>query len=120
MRARTRALDYVDRMPDDAPKERAETVREAIRRALLAGTATARDLSVEVGMREKDVAEHLAHVARSLPHRGERLVVEPASCNACGFVFADRARLTRPGACPRCRSTRIDPPAFRIEPPPPR
>jgi predicted Zn-ribbon and HTH transcriptional regulator len=100
-------------VPDRAPRERAETVREAIRRALLAGTATAHDLSVE-GLREKDVAEHLAHLARSLPHRGERLVVEAASCVACGFAFEDRERLTRPGACPRCRSTRIDPPAFRI------
>jgi predicted Zn-ribbon and HTH transcriptional regulator len=97
-----------------SPPERAETVREAIRRALLAGPATARDLSAEVGVREKDVAEHLAHLARSLPRRGERLVVEPASCIACGYAFTDRTRLTRPGACPRCRSTRIDPPAFRV------
>ncbi len=103
-------------MADHAPKERAETVREAIRRALLTGTATARDLSVEIGLREKEVAEHLAHLARSLPHRGERLVIEPATCIACRFAFADRARLTRPSACPRCRSTRIDPPALRIEP----
>jgi predicted Zn-ribbon and HTH transcriptional regulator len=102
-------------MPEHPPKERAETVREAIRKALLSGAATARDLSAEVGVREKDVAEHLAHLAASLPHRGERLVVEPASCIACGFAFSERARLTRPGSCPRCRSTRIDPPAFRVE-----
>ncbi len=106
-------------MAHRAPKERAQTVREAIRTALLAGAATARDLSVEVGLREKDVAEHLAHLARSLPHRGERLVVEPATCIACGFAFVDRARLTRPGACPKCRSTRIDPATFRIESPVP-
>jgi predicted Zn-ribbon and HTH transcriptional regulator len=106
-------------MPQDGPRERAETVREAIRRVLLAGAATAQDLSAEVGVREKEVPEHLSHLARSLPHRGERLVVEPASCVGCGFTFADRARLTRPGACPRCRSTRIDPPAFRIAKPDP-
>jgi predicted Zn-ribbon and HTH transcriptional regulator len=97
------------------PAPRAETVREALRRALRTGPASARDLSVEVGLREKDVAEHLAHLARSLEHRGERLVVEPASCVACGYAFRDRERLTRPGACPSCRSTRIDPPVFRIE-----
>jgi predicted Zn-ribbon and HTH transcriptional regulator len=97
------------------PAPRAETLRDALRRALRAGPATAKDLSAEVGLREKDVAEHLAHLARSLEHRGERLVVEPASCVACGYAFQDRARLTRPGACPACRSTRIDPPVFRIE-----
>jgi predicted Zn-ribbon and HTH transcriptional regulator len=97
------------------PGARSETVREAIRRALRAGRATARDLSSEIGVRERDVAEHLEHLERSAPHRGERLVVTPASCVACGYAFRDRNRLTRPGACPACRSTRIDPPAFRLE-----
>ena len=95
--------------------ERTQTVREAIREELLRGPATARDLSERVSIREKDVAEHLEHLEKSLRARGERLVVEPASCIACGYAFASRARLTRPGACPQCRSTRIDPPAFRIQ-----
>ncbi len=103
-------------MRDRGPGERGETVRETLRKALREGSATARDLSAVAGVREKDVAEHLQHLARSLPHDGERLVVEPASCIACGYAFGDRGRFTRPGACPRCRSTRIDPPAVRIEP----
>ncbi len=90
-------------------------MRGTLRRALREGPATARELSAVSGIREKDVAEHLAHLARSLPHRGERLVVEPAACLACGYRFSDRTRLTRPGACPSCRSTRIDPPVFRVE-----
>jgi transcriptional regulator len=102
-------------MSERSPGARGETVREAIRRSLLAGPATARDLSTEVGVREKDVAEHLAHLQKSLAHRGERLVVTPAACIACGFAFRERERLSRPGACPECRSTRIDPPTFRIE-----
>jgi predicted Zn-ribbon and HTH transcriptional regulator len=97
------------------PPARAETVREALRRALREAPATARELSAAVGVRERDVPEHLAHLGRSLERRGERLVVEPAACLACGHAFRDRARLTRPGACPACRSTRIDPPVFRIE-----
>lgn len=96
------------------PVARTETSREAIRTALLAGPATARDLSAAAGVRERDVADHLAHLARSAGSRGERLVVEPAACLACGHVFRGRERLTRPGACPECRSTRIDPPVFRI------
>ncbi len=101
-------------LPSSGPPPRAQTLRDALRRALRAGPATAKDLSFDVGLREKDVAEHLAHLARSLEHRGERLVVEPPSCVACGYTFQDRSRLTRPGACPKCRSTRIDPPVFRI------
>ncbi len=98
-----------------SPGGRGETIRSALRRALRDAPATARELSVAVGIREKDVAEHLAHLARSLAHEGEELVVEPAACIACGYVFRERSRLERPGACPRCRSTRIDPPVFRIE-----
>jgi predicted Zn-ribbon and HTH transcriptional regulator len=101
---------------EGTPGERGETLRETLRRVLREGPATARDLSQAAGIREKDVAEHLAHLSRSLAHQGERLVVEPASCVACGYRFAERSRLTRPGACPSCRSTRIDPPVFRIEP----
>src|SRR3954452_4329259 len=95
--------------------ERTVTVREAIREELLRGAATARELSERVSIREKDVAEHLEHLEKSLRARGERLIVEPASCIACGFAFARRARLSRPGSCPDCGSTRIDPPSFRIE-----
>jgi transcriptional regulator len=95
--------------------ERTRTVREAIREELLRGSATARELSARVSIREKEVAGHLEHLEKSLRARGERLVVEPASCIACGYAFARRARLSRPGSCPECGSTRIDPPAFRIE-----
>ncbi len=107
-------------MPERGAPARGETVRATLRDLLRKGPATARDLSTLAGIRERDVAEHLAHLARSLAPRGERLAVEPAACLACGYVFSGRTRLTRPGACPECRSTRIDPPAFRIEPAAPR
>jgi predicted Zn-ribbon and HTH transcriptional regulator len=103
------------RKDDTPPAARQETIRAALHRALGRGPATARDLSMEVAIRERDVAEHLAHLSRSLSRKNERLVVEPASCIACGYRFTERTRLERPGACPRCRSTRIDPPVFRIE-----
>jgi hypothetical protein len=75
---------------------------------------TARELSARVGISEKDVAGHLEHLEKSLRAGGAALEVLPAECLACGFVFRERKRLSRPGSCPECRSTRIDPPAFRI------
>jgi transcriptional regulator len=96
------------------PPERHATVRAALEAELRKGPASARDLSAAAGIREKDVAGHLEHVEHSARARGERLEVEPASCAGCGFRFEGRARLTKPGSCPKCRSTRIDPPLFSL------
>ena len=95
--------------------ERAETPRAAIRAALLGRPLTAREISARTSLREKDVPPHLEHLERSLRREGERLVVEPARCLACGFEFKARGRMTTPGSCPECRSERIAPPAFRVE-----
>ncbi len=92
-------------------------MRGALEAALAAAPEhglTSKDLSALVGISEKDVAGHLEHLEKSLKAQGMRLEVLPASCIGCGFRFKDRRRLTRPGACPECRSTRIDPPAFRV------
>jgi predicted Zn-ribbon and HTH transcriptional regulator len=98
------------------PAERRETVRMALARTLRGGWATAKELSRAVGLPEKEVAAHLEHLGRSGRARGERLEVEPAVCRDCGFAFRGRARLTRPGACPSCRGTHLDPPQFRLAP----
>jgi predicted Zn-ribbon and HTH transcriptional regulator len=105
----------VPRPRTHAPAPRDATIRESLREALLEGFATARDLSRRVRIPEHDVAEHLEHLARSLRHRGESLEVEPSACLDCDFVFRRRARLTRPGACPRCRSRRISLPRFAVK-----
>lgn len=104
-------------MSAPVPPARGSTVRGALEAALAAapeGGLTAKDLSSRVGISEKDVADHLAHLEKSLKAQGLRLEVLPASCIQCGFTFKERRRFTRPGACPECRSTRIDPPAFRV------
>jgi predicted Zn-ribbon and HTH transcriptional regulator len=99
----------------DASSERQATVRAALREALRAGPLTARELSARVGIPEKQVAGHLEHLARSLRAARERLGVEPARCQACGFVFRKRDRLTRPSRCPVCRGEHLDAPRFAIE-----
>lgn len=75
----------------------------------------ARELSQRLGIQEKEVYEHLAHIARSMKARKKKLFVLPFSCLSCGFVFANRRRFTRPGRCPKCRDSRVEYPVYRIE-----
>jgi len=99
-----------------APAERSTTVRAQLREELSRGPQTARSLSTAVGLREREISDHLEHLSRSLGAHGERLAVEPASCLACGYAFKDRRRLTTPSRCPKCGSERIEPPAFQLHP----
>lgn len=92
----------------------AETPRQAIAALLRERALTTREISAEAHVAERDVAAHLDHLARSLAAAGERLVVEPAACAACGFVFEARERKRRPSRCPRCKSERIHPPRFSV------
>lgn len=93
----------------------AETARQAIAALLRKSAMTAREISAEAHVSERDVAAHLDHLARSLAAAGERLIVEPAACAKCGFAFEGRDRKRRPSRCPACKSERIHPPRFRVE-----
>ena len=92
------------------------TVREALLRHLREGPRTAHELSGLVGIPEKQVADHLVHVSRSLRRTAERLRVEPARCLDCAFVFRKRARLDRPSACPVCRNQHLGSQRFVVQP----
>lgn len=99
-----------------APAERTQTVRDALKQALRRGPMGAKDLSKEVGIPEKDVPMHLQHVERGAKREGERFVMTPATCLACGFAFSQRTRLSTPARCPECTSERIEPPEFQLVP----
>lgn len=98
------------------PRPATETPRQAIGRHLAAGAHTARELSALVGLREKEVVDHLAHLARTVRASGARLEVDPARCLGCGWVFRGRERLTKPSACPRCRGQHLTAPTFALAP----
>lgn len=112
MRSTTGEVQRRKRLP--GPEARGRTMRAEMRDALRDGPLTFRDLSQRLGIREREVPAHLAHLARSLRACGECLVVEPAACLECGFRFEHRERFARPGRCPRCRAERISAPRFRI------
>jgi predicted Zn-ribbon and HTH transcriptional regulator len=92
-----------------------QTVRQMITDILLEGSVTAKELSARVRIPEKDVVPHLAHIRRSLHHGRQRLVMDPAHCRACGFVFHKRERLSKPGRCPACHLSFIAEPVFWIQ-----
>lgn len=74
---------------------------------------SARDISIEVRIAEREVYEHLEHIRLTIqPHAF--LEVTPADCRSCGFVFSKRDRLTPPGKCPVCRGESIEDPLFSI------
>ena len=90
------------------------TLRQQIAALLQEEPMTAMEISQAVRIPEKEVYRHLPHIQKSVAGQGRELLVAPCPCRACGFVFKERRRLTRPGRCPRCRGSRIDPPVFRI------
>lgn len=89
-------------------------LRRQILEILRRGPTTLHDLAAELGLREKEAADHLSHALRSV-HARERLREEPAACLSCGFTFRKRDRLTTPGRCPACRSERVQPAVFQLE-----
>jgi transcriptional regulator len=80
---------------------------------LVEGDYTAKEISGRLGIKEKEVYEHLPHVEKSLG-KGQSLISEPARCLECGFVFKKRRRFTSPGKCPVCRSESITDPVYGV------
>lgn len=89
------------------------TIRQTIVFVLKEQELTAKEISQAVGIREKEVYDHLAHIARSRT-LGGKFIHLPSTCRECGFVFKKRDRLTPPGRCFLCRSEAISPPRFAI------
>ena len=97
------------------PEERYETIRHYIAALLEEGTYSAKELSKIIRIPEKDICDHLEHLQRTLSKSDRHLEIISASCRHCGFTFKNRARLTKPGKCPSCRSIHIQAPLFHIE-----
>jgi predicted Zn-ribbon and HTH transcriptional regulator len=101
---------------EPVPPERTATIPSLIREALSNGPLTARDLSRELGVSEREVLRNLEHLERTLKESGAKLIVDPAACLGCGFVFRKRERLNRPSRCPVCRGERLSSARFGVEP----
>lgn len=96
------------------PPERENTIRQKIILLLEGQSLSAKDISAEARISEKEVYGHLEHIKKSLNKSAHRLIILPSECNKCGFVFKKRDRLKKPGKCPICYSESISEPFFSI------
>ena len=93
-----------------------QTLRQRLQELLAGARWSSRELAHLLGIAERQVEDHLAHVVKTLARdRARRFVLEPSACLDCAFVFRDRRKLTRPSRCPRCRSEAISAPRYGIE-----
>jgi len=103
-------MKNVEKVPFISPP-RGETLRQGIIALIGRGEYSAKEISAEIGIREKEVYDHLEHIKRSV---GKAFIVTPAKCRKCGFVFEEREKLAKPGRCPVCRYQTIEAPLFKI------
>jgi len=75
---------------------------------------TAKEIKEALGLkREKEVYEHLYHIAKSSKHKDYELIVFLPYCRDCNYTFKlDIPK--KPSRCPRCKSENIEPPKFLI------
>jgi len=97
------------------PEERYETLRRRIVALLKERPQGGRELAGQLRIPERDVYEHLEHIRRTMNKGDHKLTVIPARCEKCGFVFAKRGRLKRPGKCPICHSESLEEPVFSVQ-----
>ena len=95
-------------------RDNIKTTRQQMIALLSENDMSARELSQAMGIREKEVYEHLPHIARSVAAQRKKVIIRPSSCLACGYVFKDRSRFTSPSRCPRCRRTHLQEPMYRV------
>ena len=96
------------------PQEREDTIRHKIISLVEGQPLSAKAISADVRISEKEVYGHLEHIKKTLSKNGHNLVVAPSECNKCGFVFKKRDRLKKPGKCPVCSGESISAPLFSI------
>jgi predicted Zn-ribbon and HTH transcriptional regulator len=72
-------------------------------------------LARELGLPRRDVEDDLRHMIRSARAAGHDVIIEPARCRACGFVFGED-KLSKPSRCPNCRGTWLYEPVIRVNP----
>jgi predicted Zn-ribbon and HTH transcriptional regulator len=90
------------------------TIRKDLLTLLSAQPRSVSSLARDLGLRKGDIADDLQHALRSARAAGHQVIVIPARCRSCGFIFEEE-KLSKPSKCPRCRGTRLYEPQIGIE-----
>jgi predicted Zn-ribbon and HTH transcriptional regulator len=76
---------------------------------------TAQDLCEILGLKKRSIIyEDIDHIARSVKNRGKQVIVSPARCGKCQFIFKKMKSSKAPTKCPKCRSEWIIAPGYLI------
>jgi hypothetical protein len=89
------------------------TRRQEIIKILSKEEKTAQELANLFKIELKFILEDLEHIRRTVKPR--KLVMKPAFCKSCGFVFKERSKISKPSRCPRCKKEWIQAALFKIE-----
>lgn len=90
------------------------TRRQEITEVLRAEALSLRDLSEMFHVHIKEILEDISHIEKSVRPQ-EELIMTPAQCRKCGFIFKDRSKFKKPSKCPKCKGMRIREPEFQIQ-----
>lgn len=88
------------------------TRREQIYDLLKEREWTAQELANHFKIELSEIIDDLEHLKKSIKPR--KIVVKPAYCKYCGFLFKERSRIKAPSKCPKCRKEWIQPALLRI------
>ncbi len=78
---------------------------------------TAEEICEQFDIKSRSVVyEDIDHISRSMKRKGKELLIRPASCGKCHFIFKTRSTSKAPSKCPKCKSQWILAPAFIIKP----
>ncbi|MCO4757350.1 MAG: hypothetical protein KC477_04975 [Oceanospirillaceae bacterium] len=88
--------------------------RKALINILLNNPMSIKELALLLDEHPKDIEDGLQHLQQSLRNLPYQMLIEPACCNKCDFLFQSN-KLHKPGRCPQCHGTWISEPLISIE-----
>jgi hypothetical protein len=88
--------------------------RKHLLEILSAEPRTASSLARELGLGRRELEDDLRHMIRSARAAGHDVIVEPARCRACGYIFGEE-KLAKPSRCPACKSTWLFEPLVHVD-----
>ena len=76
---------------------------------------TAEEICEQLDIKKRSIVyEDIDHISKSVKRENKELLIRPATCGKCQFVFKVGKSVKEPSKCPKCKSQWILSPAFII------